>query len=236
MCNVNVFGVNVVEVEKQVKNLIDVYKTSGKKATLKEWGYKLNGTYYGETALVAKFLKVLFEAENDEFITTVLAEKEPTALFGDRCVKPYFAEHPSKWNIRLMGYMKDLANDWAVYNLPILQEVMDATVEYMTKVPDYLDGCYAVEDMMDAIKEDSGLYGRPAFQTYVAPYIAEYLKGFYLDDIVFDDDETEEINWDYLEYVWRHFCDTELIETILLSHYDEFMEVAVREVLKAKGF
>ena len=235
MFNANVFGVNTTKVEEQVKKLVETYKASGKEATLKEWGCDLNGTYYGETAMVAKFLKVLFEAENDEFIATVLTEKNPTALLGDYPVKPYYAEDPCKWNINLMDYMKDAANAWAVYNLPILQEVMDAMVEYMSKNPNYLDGCNAVEDMMDAIKEDGGLFERPAFQTYVAPYIAEYLMDFNLEYLEFDD-ETEEIDLDSLEYIWREFCDSETIHEVLMGYYDEFMQVAVREVLEYKGF
>lgn len=230
-----VFGVNAAKVEEQVKKLVETYKVSGKKATLKEWGHKLNGTYYGETAMIAKFLKVLFEAENDEFITTVLTEKDTAALLGDDPVKSFYAEDPCKWNIKLMDYMRDAANAWAVYNLPILQEVMDALVEYMSKSPNYLDGCNAVEDMMDAIKEDGGLFERPTFQTYVAPYIAEYLKGFNLEYLEFDD-ETEEIDLDCLEHIWREFCDSEVFEEILMSYYDEFMKVAVREVLEYKGF
>lgn len=232
MCNVNVFGVNVVEVEKKVEKLIEVYKTSGKKATLKEWGYKLNGTYYGETALVAKFLKVLFEAKTDEPIRKMLEVKDPVNLFTEEFMNPFYEDRSNKDLIRSTVYLGDLAYAWAVYNLPILQEVMDAMVEYMTENPEYVDDCYAVEDMMDVIKEDGGSYGRPAFQTYVAPYIAEYLEDFNLNRLVFD----REVDDDYLQFVWKKFCNTEWIETILLGYYDEFMEVAVREVLEAKGF
>ena len=37
---VEVFGVNVVEVKEEVRKLVEVYKTRGKRATLREWGYK----------------------------------------------------------------------------------------------------------------------------------------------------------------------------------------------------
>lgn len=121
-----VFGVSTAEVEAQVRKLVEVYKTKGTTATLKEWGHDLNGTLYGRSALIAKFLKVLFEAKNDEFINRVLEEKEPPALWKSVVYPHLRAEDPSKWNTNLMLYMVDLAETWTVYNLPILQEVVDA--------------------------------------------------------------------------------------------------------------
>ena len=39
MCN-EVFGVNVVEVEKEVRQLVATYKAEGKEATMKKCGHK----------------------------------------------------------------------------------------------------------------------------------------------------------------------------------------------------
>ena len=233
---VEVFGVNAVEVKEEVRKLVEVYKASGKRATLKEWGYKLDGHHYGKNALVAMFLKVLFEAKNDVFINTVLNEVDTTTFFSNEFIEKLYGANPKKWNIKLIDYKNSLAKAWAVYNLPILQEVMDALVVYMEKNPDYLDDCYAVEDMMDAIKDEGGFYARPFFQSYVSPYIVEFMREFNLEKLAFDEDEAEEIDLDFLEDVWYKFCNTELIEDILLDYYDSFMVEAVEEVLEYKGF
>lgn len=228
-----VFGVNTAEVEAQVRKLVEVYNTNGKKATLKEWGHKLSDTLYGSDALIAKFLKVLFEAKNNEFINRVLEEKEPTALWKSEVYPHLRAEDPSKWNTNLMVYMVDLAEAWAVYNLPILQEVMDCLVKHMDETSDYLEECYAFEDMIDDIRDNSGFEQVPFFQSYVSKYIVDYMKEYNLENLIFlnDEDEVEEVDLDYLEHVWNEFCDTELCEDILLDWYYSFMIEAVREVL-----
>ena len=228
-----VFGVNVAEVEEQVKHLVEVYKMGGKKATLKEWGHKLNDTLYGSDALVAKFLKVLFEAKNDEFIIRVLEEKGPTALWKSEVSKSFYAEDPSKWNLKLLELEIDLAESWAVYNLPILQKVMDALINGLDDHPAYLEDCYAVEDMLEDIKESGGLFEIPCFQSYVTTDIVNYLKDYDLECLPFlnDEGEVEDVDSDYLEDIWREFCDTSIIEEILLDKYCSFMVDAVREVL-----
>ena len=226
-----VFGVNVVEVEKQVRKLVEVYKTSGKKATLEEWGHKLNESFngYGHNDLIAKFLKVLFEAKNDEFINRVFEEKEPVAWLKCEFIK----ECPHLRKTKRLGYMVELAETWAVYNLPILQQVMDVLINHMEETSDYLDSCFAFEDYIDAIRDTDGFNEVPFFQSYISKYIVEYLKNVNIEDLVFYDDkgETVEVDMDCLEYVWGQFCDMELCEDVLLAWYCSFMVDAVREVL-----
>ena len=230
-----VFGVNVVEVEEQVKHLIEVYKTSGKskKATLKAWGHKMNEPLYGSDALTRKFLNVLFEEKSDWFIIRVLEAKNPNTLWRSEVKKELRAEDPSKWDVNLMGHLVDLAESWAVYNLPVLQEMMDALVDSFDKHPAYLDGCYALEDMMEDIKDNGGFDRVPCFQSYVAPYIIEYLENYDLENLLFlnDEGEVEDVDLDYLDYIWSQFCNTELCEDILHDWYCSFMVDAVREVV-----
>ncbi len=228
-----VFGVNTAEVEAQVRKLVEVYKTKGKTATLKEWGHKLNDTLSGRDTLIAKFLKVLFEAKSDWFIVRVLSAKDPNTLWSSKVYPHLRAEDPSKWNANLMVYMVDLAETWAVYNLPILQEVMDALINGLDDHPAYLEDCYAVEDMLEDIKESGGLFEIPCFQSYVATDIVKYLKDYNLECLLFlnDEGEVEDVDLDYLEDIWREFCDTSIIEVILLDKYCSFMVDAVREVL-----
>ena len=217
MCN-EVFGVNTAEVEEQVRKLVETYKTHGDKVTLKEWGHKLNDHLHGNDALTAKFLKVLFEAKNDEFINIVLNEEVAS-------------EMPRNW--KLIDYQEDLAYAWAVYKLPILQEVMTAIIDSLDEYPAYLNGCYALEDMMADIMDNGGFDEARCFQSYVAPYIVEYLDDYDLSNLLFlnDEGEVEDVDLDYLEYVWSQFCDTQLIEDILLDRYFYFMVNAVKEVL-----
>lgn len=62
---------------------------------------------------------------------------------------------------------------------------------------------------------------------------SNYLENYDLENLLFlnDEGEVEDIDLDYLEYVWGQFCDTELIEDILLDKYCHFMVDAVREML-----
>lgn len=228
-----VFGVNTAEVKAQVEKLVEVYKTKGKTAVLKEWGHKLNDTLYSRDALIAKFLKVLFEAKSDWFIIRVLSAKNPNTLWKSEVYPHLRAEDPSKWDTNLMVYMVDLAEAWAVYNLPILQVVMDTLINNLEEDPTYLNDCYAFEDMLEAIRDDGGLWTMPCFQSYVVPYVVRSLKDYNLENLIFlnDKEEVEDIDLDYLEKVWGQFCGTRLIEEILLDKYCYFMVEAVREVL-----
>ena len=234
---VEVFGVNAVEVKEEVRKLVEVYKASGKRATLKAWGHKMTDEVYGDNFVIKKFLKVLFEAKNDDFINEVLNEENVSNLFYKASYNMLRVRRETEnWNYDCISCFENLAYTWAVYNLPILQEVMDALIEYMEKHPDYLDDCYAVDDMMQDIRDCEGYHLVSPFQSYVSPYIIEFLKDFNLEKLAFDEDEAEEIDLDNLEYMWDAFCETEAIDVILLSYYEPFMAEAVKEVLDYKGF
>lgn len=238
-----VFGVNAARVEKRVREFIKIYKAEGRWGVLDEWGHDLSETLHGEDALIAEFLKVLFRMKNDEYINKVLETKEATVLLGSRTFrKPFYDEYlcddPAEYDFGLMADLECLAADWGIYNLPILQKLMDAIVEYMTKNPNYLDGCDAVKDMMEDIndEENCGCFEVLPFQEYVSPYIVEYLKGFNLETLTIDEVKVDEIKLDYLQSVWDDFCWKPLVEDILLDYYQSFMDEAVKAVLNRAGF
>lgn len=234
---VEVFGVNAVEVKEEVRKLVEVYKASGKRATLKEWGHKMTDEVWGRNYVIKQFLRILFEEKNDDLINEVLNEENVSNLFYKASFEMLYARRENEnWNCEWISDYERLAYTWAVFNLPILQEVMDALVEYMKENPDYLDDCYAVDDMMQDIKYNGCSYLLSDFQSYVSPYIVEFLEDFNLVKLAFDEDKAEEIDLDNLEYMWNAFCRTEAIDVILLSYYEDFMVDAVREVLDYKGF
>ena len=238
-----VFGVNTVDVEKEVRQLVAIYKVKGRAATLEAWGYGLNYTLYGKDALIAEFLRVLFRMGNEEYINKVLETKDAAVLLDSRTFrKPFYDEYlyddPAEYDFGLMDDLECLATDWAIYNLPILQNLMDETIEYMTKNPDYLEGCDAVNDMMARIKyeENCGRFEVLPFQEYVAPYIVEYLKYFNLETLTIDEVKVDEFELDYLQSMWEDFCSSLLLESILIEQYQTFMGDAVKAVLTNAGF
>lgn len=253
MCN-EVFGVNVVEVEKEVRQLVATYKAEGKEATMKKWGHKFSGTQQGKDILVAKFLDVLFEV-GDEFINKVLETKDPLVLLSDDFTDSYDAGTPP---LEGMNRLEDLASAWAIYNLPILQDVVDALIGCLTSNPYYVYDLgvvrHSVEDMLYDIEECDGRGVIPPFNTYVALYMIGFLytcfKHIYMLNMygrilelpMFDYDDYKKLTFDFdkvsekdlknLMYVWANFCSLDLSKTILLDYYQPFMKAAVREVLE----
>ena len=62
---------------------------------------------------------------------------------------------------------------------------------------------------------------------------SNYLENYDLENLLFlnDEGEVEDVDLDYLEYIWSQFCNTGLCEEILLDWYCSFMVDAVREVV-----
>ena len=223
-----VFGVNAANVAEKVRYLIGVYKEGGEDATLKEWGFNLNLTPYAtatsgekpgkEDFVICKFLRVLFEEKNDVFILKVLNIENPHAVFEinpthlKQNISLFDVLH-SKASPTITLAMRMLVNAWAVYNLPILQRVLDLVVNHIYEnLESFIDfdGLKEyLEDIEWEYEENKAPNSKP-FEEYLRSCIEEDVVVEWVKRVDFlrevYDEVKDEVEWEYLLFVWCRFC------------------------------